>query len=445
MPSEKSPLSIPPLHRVVQWPAVRIALYLLLLTIAYLAPLCVYFERHVWVTFEDTHRPGETFISDERFFQCMADRLSQSEEHSNRIPYVILPVTLDYQDIKVLFCNITAPITYVMFINNGEFVPLRKLLDRLSDKMSDYLDKRLFIIHHPENVGYAAAVNEGLRHALTFSVERVPWVFITNADVRFGQGLIEDFIAKVNKETENQTTRIKELEAEVAAEPTALKNVADARFTYRSDKLPVVTAPSLPYRIRAMPPEEMVREFEDTYGVFYTSHVPYMSTFALPRLTIATVGFFDENNYPAYGEDNDYAWRIDALGFKVYCSKRGRYVHIENANLNVDNLSKKYGSYKYTAYAQQSLKFVRMHYPRNRIEYRRTKWFPDQQNVETHKGRMPLPFRGNLPVDMWVMDTQRLKMIIDIGEGRRCRFVGMFYNLSLLDFNVSAITDHEQK
>ncbi|KAG5497763.1 hypothetical protein JKF63_04030 [Porcisia hertigi] len=445
MRSRKSHLSNSPLHRVVQRPAVRIALYLLLFIIAYLAPLCVYFERDVLVTFEDTHRPGETFISDERFFQCMADRLSQSEEHSNRIPYVILPVTLDYQDIKVLFCNITAPITYIMFINNGEFDPLRKLLDRLSDKMSDYLDKRLFIIHHPENVGYAAAVNEGLRHALTFSVERVPWVFITNADVRFGQGLIEDFIAKVNKETENQTTRMKELEAEVAAEPTALKNVADARFTYRSDKPPVVTAPSLPYRIRAMPPEEMVREFEDTYGVFYTSHVPYMSTFALPRLTIATVGFFDENHYPAYGEDHDYAWRMHALGFKVYCSKRGRYVHIENANLDADRLSKEYGLYKYTAYVQQSLKFARMNYQPIRLEYRRTKWFPNQRIVETDMGRMPLPFRGNLPVDMWVVDTQRRETIIDMGEARRCRSVHRLYNLSLLDFNVSAITDHQQK
>ncbi|AIN98867.1 beta galactofuranosyl transferase [Leishmania panamensis] len=413
---------------------VRVNLSILLFLVCYVVPIILFYKRTRAESFVDASRQGETFISDNEFFQCVAARLSYREDHPMRIPYVLLPVTMDYQDIKQLFCNITIPMTYIMFINNGEFRPLRSLLDRLAQALSTHVDKNLFIIHHPENTGYASAVNEGLRHALTFSVAEVPWIFVTNADVRFAPGLITEFVSQTREKTSNQTERIRHLDEEVAAESTTLKNVPDARFAFRSSTLPIITASSLPYRIRTMPPEEMKKQFADTYGIFYMDCKEFMATFALPRLTIATVGFFDENYYPIYGEDHDYVWRMAALGYKPYFSKPGEFVHYVNANVQAGGAARQRGVFKNTAYITQSLKFGRMSKQVFRHHYRHIKWFPDSKVLGSSTGRTPLPFRGSIPLDMWVLDTERRRYIWEIGENLRCAREYKHYNASLLRF-----------
>ncbi|KAG5476862.1 hypothetical protein LSCM1_05194 [Leishmania martiniquensis] len=417
----------------------RIALHIFLIVVGYIAPVAFFYNRSRTDTFEDLPRKGEPFISDEVFFQCLTERLSYKADHSQRIPYLLLPVTMDYQDIKQLFCNITAPITYIMLINNGEFRPLRSLLDRLVEELREYVDKNLFVIHHPENIGYASAVNEGLRHALTFSVAQVPWIFVTNADVRFAPGLITEFVLETNAKTRNQEERILHLNEEVVAESTALKNISDARFAFRSNAPPIVTASSLPYRIRIMPPEEMKQQFADTYGVFFTDNKEFMASFALSRLVIATVGFFDENYYPSYGEDHDYVWRMNALGYKKYISKPGQFVHFENANVNAGDDTRRLGIMKYSAYFLQSSKFRRMNYQPFRLHYRRSKWFPGSPVLEVNRGRMPLPFNGSIPVDMWILDTERRRSIWEVGENIRCHRDHKYYNMNLLQFSVPSM------
>ncbi|CAJ1989321.1 beta galactofuranosyl transferase / LPG1 [Leishmania donovani] len=415
---------------------VRVGLYTLLFLMGYVVPLIIFYNRSRADTFEDTPRSGEAFISDENFFHCIAERLSYKEQHPARIPYVLIPVTMDYQDIKQLFCNITVPMTYIMFINNGMFRPLRSLLDRLAVDLRDYVDQNLFIIHHPENIGYASAVNEGLRHALNFSVAKVPWVFITNADVRFAPGLIDEFVSQANEKTQGQLERIRRLDQEIIAEARTLRNVPNRRFAFRSSQHPIITASSLPYRIRTMPPEEMKKQFADTYGIFYTDHKDFMATFALSRLAIATVGFFDENYYPAYGEDHDYVWRMAALGYQKYFSEPGKFVHFENANLNVGGSARNRGIFKNTAYFLQSVKFGRMNYQPFRLQYRRAKWFPDGVTIYQDTGRNPLPFNGTIPLDMWVLDTDRRRSIWEIGENIRCHRDYKPYSMKLLDFPV---------
>ncbi|KPI82607.1 beta galactofuranosyl transferase, partial [Leptomonas seymouri] len=273
-----------------------------------------------------------------------------------------------------------------MLINNGEFKPLRDLLERLEKKLPTYMNKNLFISHHPENTGYAAAVNEGLRRVLTYPVKEVPWVFITNADVRFGGTLIPEFVKVVNTYTKDQEIRIQKLQDEVAKEAQELTTVTDRRFTYRSDKLPVVTAPSLPYRIRIMPYSKMRTQFGGIYGMFFTNTIPHMATFALARLTLETVGFFDENYYPAYGEDHDYVWRMHALGFRDYLWRRGPYVHYEFSNINANAGIRENGIATYPAYTVPSSKFRRMNHVPFLNYYRRTKWFPGNKQLRPEDG-----------------------------------------------------------
>ncbi|KPI89304.1 beta galactofuranosyl transferase [Leptomonas seymouri] len=407
-----------------------------LLAALYLFSLLWFYKRSLADTFVDAPRKGETFISDEGFFACVRARLSHSSEDPGRIPFFLAPVTMDYQDLKQLFCNITVPITYIMLINNGEFKPLRDLLERLEKKLPTYMNKNLFIIHHPENIGYAAAVNEGLRRVLTYPVKEVPWVFITNMDVRFGGTLISEFVQNVNEKTDDQKEWIARLNREVAKEAVNLINVTDPRFTYRSSQSPIVTAPSLPHRIRVMPYSEMRTQFAGIYGMFFPNSEPHMATFALSRLTLETVGFFDENYYPAYGEDHDYVWRMHALGFLDFLSPKGRYVHFHCANLEVNAEVLTRGVAKYTAYTAQSLKFHRMNHQPYRLYYRKVKWFPDSRLLEPEDGpeRSLLPFRGSIPVDLWVLDPNRRESIRLVGEGKLCRRHYRYYDMNLLNF-----------
>lgn len=430
--SSRTGLQAPQLRRRRYW-----LLIAALFVICYLFPLRAFYLRSLVPTFVDAPRAGEAFVSDEEFFACVAERLSFKSDDARRIPYVLMPVTMDYQDLKQFFCNLTAPMTYVMFINNGEFKPLRGLLDRLEKRLDVYMDKSLFIIHHPENTGYSGAVNEGLRHAMRFSVKEVPWVMIANADVRFAASLVPSFVEQVGVYTRDQEQVIQSLDEEVAQEAVTATNVSDRRFTYRSSQYPIITATSLPYRIRSMPPQEMRKQFVEHYGMFFPTDVAHMAAFAMSRLLLATVGFFDENYYPTYGEDHDYVWRLEALGFQLYKSPKGQFIHFENANIGVNRDIGMRGIAKSTAYTIQSMKYGRMSYQPFRLHYRRTKWFPGNPVLEAEKGRQPLPFSGQIPVDMWVLDEKRRNSIWKIGENELCRGDYQYYNTSLLKFNVS--------
>ena len=51
------------------------------------------------------------------------------------------------------------------------------------------------------------------------------------------------------------------------------------------------------------------------------------STFAITRRLVEYIGFFDENIYPAYYEDTDYAFRIHLSGMKAYHFPRIHLIH----------------------------------------------------------------------------------------------------------------------
>lgn len=144
--------------------------------LAYIALLIVAMATsygHHTLNTGDTPRAGEPYVSDE-FFSCVGRLLARgrTEPHNASIPLLSIPVTLDYMDLKALMCNITTPVRRMMIVNSGIYRPLRGLLDRLV-QFTNYPDG-LLVRHHPENVGYATAVNMGFRWALDLGHKRSP-------------------------------------------------------------------------------------------------------------------------------------------------------------------------------------------------------------------------------------------------------------------------------
>lgn len=212
----------------------------------------------------------------------------------------------------------------------------------------------------------------------------------------------------------------------------------------------------LPRRIRQMSVNDMSSAFDHHTGLFFANSRFEMSSFAISRLHLGTVGLLDENYYPAYGEEFDYKWRSAALGFSYYVSPVDEFIHYENANLQVgskqnpllfprgtewhfadDNYEEEK---KKKRKCGQLIKFKRMNYQPIRLHYRRSKWFPFSSRLIVDTNRSASPFAGALPIDVWVKDHRRIHSIWEVGEGLRCRCTVVPYNtshLSLLTFFLS--------
>ncbi|KAF8289532.1 putative beta galactofuranosyl glycosyltransferase [Trypanosoma cruzi] len=129
----------------------------------------------------------------------------------------------------------------------------------------------LVVSRHPENIGYSAAVNIGLRLALSLPREEVPFVFVTNSDVMFSPGLLPNLLRDVHEMTRHDAARMDELAAEVANEPSEYSPVLRRglkvlRSTVDDNRLS--TSALLPDRIRYASVKEREKIFSRHYGHF---------------------------------------------------------------------------------------------------------------------------------------------------------------------------------
>ncbi|TPP41100.1 hypothetical protein CGC21_31655 [Leishmania donovani] len=282
-------------------------------------------------------RPYERRISFVEFARCLATRLSVSpdtgvevERHdlaSDRYAPFLISVTLENtQDLKALICNLTMPYRYIVLAQNGdtpEVTPFFRLLRRVFA-----FTTRLTVLQFPDNIGFAGAVNAGLREALSHPFSEVPFLHIVHNDVRFLFSSLEQAVARAYKTTARDTDMIDALEKEVATEPneyTPLIRQPDGLRTpllpgtplpQQHDRKPVVvTSALLPDRVRYMTPSRRAELMVGhTSFMFANSRGEYTSVF-LTRLAVLTVGFFDENFFPILYDDTDYRWRAHLLGF----------------------------------------------------------------------------------------------------------------------------------
>ncbi|RNE98511.1 beta-galactofuranosyl transferase [Trypanosoma rangeli] len=340
---------------------------------------------------------------------------------SNVIPLMVVPLMLDLEEFKKMMCNISVPIRRLLLVQNGREAGLQLHLQEL-EKMYGWTG-RLTVKRHPENIGYSGAANIGLRLALSLSREEAPFVFVTNSDVSFSPELFLNLLRDTYTMTKDDAARMDELAAEVANEPNEYSRGSQRKMrvlrSTSKDSL-LSTSALLPDRIRYAPSDVREKEFSQHYGCFCVNdHGACFTSVMLTRLAISTVGYFDENFYPAYFEDVEYGFRLKLLGFKERHIKYGTFVHEMDLNIRIAEKQK----------SKEAIWFSRVKPLGATYKYALAKW----GRTGMCCGGYNEPFNGTIPVDVWVKDAARIRRIQAYGRGDQKRIPNLGYNMALLE------------
>ncbi|PBJ77692.1 beta galactofuranosyl glycosyltransferase [Trypanosoma cruzi cruzi] len=334
-------------------------------------------------------------------------RLGGNNNGTDVIPLMVAPLMLDLMDFRRMVCNINVPIRLLVLVQNGREAKLSLYLQEL-ERVYGW-SGRLVVSRHPENIGYSAAVNVGLRLALLLPREEVPFVFVTNSDVMFSPDLLPNLLRDVHEMTRHDAARMDELAAEVANEPSEYSPVLRRglrvlRSTVNDDRLS--TSALLPDRIRYASVKEREKAFSNHYGHFCAYYKSSCFTsFMLTRLAISTVGYFDENFYPAYVEDVDYSLRLRLLGFQERNVLYGKFVHRGSSNIRFSNEME----------LPDALWYRRVNSLMTNQPYAKMKWNRPRACCGGYKE----PYNGMVPLDVWVKDEARIQRIWAYGHDEK--------------------------
>ncbi|EAN93284.1 putative beta galactofuranosyl glycosyltransferase [Trypanosoma cruzi] len=333
---------------------------------------------------------------------------------------MVVPLMLDLMDFRRMMCNINVPIRLLVLVQNGREAMLSLCLQEL-ERVHGW-SGRLVVSRHPENIGYNAAANIGSRLALSLPREEVPFVFVTNSDVKVPPDLLPNLLRDVHEMTRHDAARMDELAAEVANEPSEYSPVLRRglrvlRSTVNDDRLS--TSALLPDRIRYASVKEREKAFSKHYGHFCAYYKSSCFTSVmLTRLAISTVEYFDENFYPAYVEDVDYSLRLRLPGFQERNVLYGKFLHRGSSNIRFSNKMELPDALWYRRVKSLSAKDA----------YAMMKWGPQR----ACSGGCKEPYDGMFPADVWVKDEARIQRIRAYGHDEEQGVPKVDYDRTLL-------------
>jgi len=179
----------------------------------------------------------------------------------------------------------------LILINNGSTDGTADYFSRLGSRPDVFVknsDKNpgIFVKNFDKNIGVAAAWNYGIKAA--YRIFNSDYFFIANNDILLSPVAIDNLIA-------------------LFSNPSIVLSSGD-------DVSGRVVAPDDVLTFLA-PSREKLKPHPD------------FSCFMLCKKAIARIGFFDENFYPAYFEDNDYHYRIKLAGLRAVKTNRAPYFH----------------------------------------------------------------------------------------------------------------------
>ncbi|EKF28389.1 beta galactofuranosyl glycosyltransferase, putative [Trypanosoma cruzi marinkellei] len=262
----------------------------------------------------------------------------------------------------------------------------------------------------------------GLRLALSLPREEVPFVFVTNSDVKFSPDLLPNLLRDVHETTRHDAARMDELAAEVANEPSEYSPVLRGGLRVlrsRVNDSRLSTSALLPDRIRYASVKEREKAFSKHYGHFCAYYKgSCFTSVMLTRLAISTVGYFDENFYPAYVEDIDYSLRLRLLGFQERNVLYGTFWHRSSSNIRFSDEME----------LPDALWYRRVRSLSANKPYAKMKW----KRPRACCGGYKEPYNGMVPLDVWVKDEARIQRIRAYGQDEKHWFPNVGYDRSLL-------------
>ena len=194
---------------------------------------------------------------------------------------IIIPVINCFSYTIDLLGSIETKYPYkIILIDNGS-----------TDETQDYFGEKdgikdLIYFRFPENKGVAGSWNFGVYYAT--QKLRSEYFLILNNDIILHSQAIDILLEEIE---EKQTLLV--TGTDISGRISSSKEIEGL-----------------------LPPVELVK-----------TEAPEFSCFLIKKETIDKVGYFDEQFYPAYFEDNDYHYRIKIAGFKAYKINQALYFH----------------------------------------------------------------------------------------------------------------------
>ncbi|EPY19208.1 galactofuranosyltransferase [Strigomonas culicis] len=365
-------------------------------------------------------RPDETYVTFAQYLDCLAARLRvdyrrqreevlTAEEEQVSFPYVLSMATVELGDIKTLMCNLTVPIRRMTYVVNSD---VSAAVHFFRDVERVFRFTTRLRVHWPGyNMGFSGAVNYGMRDALRYSFDEVPFFFVLNNDIRFPYvETLPASLPEFRRVTRQDKAVLAGLLEEVAKEPSEHTPLNRRHPLLRSsdNSTLLVTSTALPDRIRYMPYEKRKVCFRKYYGALFFDDKNDTAAFGMSRLAMETVGFMDENIYPAYYEDTDWRYRQHALGFQTF-HLEGRAFLIHYSNVVFTSRQSCDICRKNPVHEERSLL--------GQVSFEYLKHSPNYFYMKQKHGEYLLwgkittyPYY-EFPIDAWVFDTQRRRGI----------------------------------
>ncbi|EPY18648.1 beta galactofuranosyl glycosyltransferase [Strigomonas culicis] len=200
-------------------------------------------------------------------------------------------VTVDLSDLKALMCNISVPIRRMTYVVNSD---VSAVVHLFRDVERVFRFTARLRVHWPGyNMGFSGAANYGMRDALRYPFDEVPFFFILNNDIRFPAATLPASLPEFRRVTRQDKAVLAGLLEEVAKEPSEHTPLDRRHPLLRSsdNRTLLVTSTALPDRIRYMPYEKRKEIFRKHSGGLFFDDGGDPAAFGMSRLAMETVGF----------------------------------------------------------------------------------------------------------------------------------------------------------
>ncbi|EPY27005.1 galactofuranosyltransferase [Strigomonas culicis] len=371
--------------------------------------------------------------ADLEFYECALDRFRYDGPPEEIIPVGVVPLTIERSLFRTFLCNLTVSFKHLVVIVNG-------FADDVNDDIKALeilLPKDHFHVYRrPEITSFSGCVNIGFEFALSLPFDEAPYLTVFNSDTRYSAGFLNRFARHVRETVLPDKPLFEQLTKEVEDEVAAAKR--DNRTTLRTLGLKGLSqSVALPDRLRYGDPQVMRDLFAKHTGVF--THVTRtMCSFAVSRLVVATAGLYDENFFPAYGEDYDWVARVDLMGFNHWEPGEknifGSFQHILNGMLGTVGVVKdRTPASFYLGLSLRNMIDTWMIYKYTEVKWGGTAGALYAKPYLTVKYTSPFNSTGiAIPLDVWVFDEPYMNSVKAVGFRYTSKESILRYNISLL-------------